>query len=70
MLTAIEVIKLSSGIQAASYKTVDNYLYVKLGFDYKEWEIYAELKEAIEAVMFMEEVHHPAGYTIYEWHDK
>lgn len=69
-LTALECIEFSNQLGAASYKTIDQFLFQRLGWDYKKVSFYNELKEMLEFMMERITINHPNGYTMYEWIDK
>lgn len=72
MLTAGEVINYTASLQAASYKTLDQFFIRHFGIciDLEKDPLIVELRQAFNAILVREEIEHPMGYTYYEWQDR
>lgn len=69
-LTVSEIIQLSTELGSFGYKTIDQFLFKKFGFDYHELPFYNDLKTTLETIMERIEIQNPNGYIEYHWVDK
>lgn len=73
MLTASEVLKYTASLQAASYKTLDQFFIRHFGIaiNLENDPLIVELREVFNAILIRVEIKHPRfGYTYYEWQDR
>ncbi|MDR0269609.1 hypothetical protein [Paenibacillus sp.] len=71
MLTATEIINYSNKLSMSRARTIDQF-FINLygtGIDLDD-PFFAELRDTLNAIMVLEEVNDPNGYTYYEWIDR